>query len=127
MSIIVGDTCRPKYFGARKLALQLGQKREVQFYWQASDADHYLICLSRGLSHIQNSGQLEWMTVTGNKAAFFPDFQDLYQSNSYLSLYYRAETFLLELSVSLLYRIPTILPVNAAEVFTGNGADYRGF
>ena len=33
MSIIVGDRCRPKYFGARKLLLKLGEKREVQFAW----------------------------------------------------------------------------------------------
>jgi len=56
MSIIVGDRCRPKYFGARKLTLQLGKKRDVHFDWQASDSDHYLTCLSYGLFHIQNSG-----------------------------------------------------------------------
>ena len=36
MLLIVGDKCMPKYFGARKLAVQLGEKREVQFYWQES-------------------------------------------------------------------------------------------
>ena len=29
MSIIVGDRCRPRYFGARKLSLRLGEEREV--------------------------------------------------------------------------------------------------
>jgi len=33
MSIIVGERCRPKYFGARKLSLRLGDKREIQFAW----------------------------------------------------------------------------------------------
>jgi len=36
MSIIIGDRCKPKYFGARKLAVQLGEKRRVRFYWQES-------------------------------------------------------------------------------------------
>jgi len=72
MSIIVGDRCRPKYFGSRKLSLRLGEKREVQFDWQASDADHYTKCRLNGLFHVQNSGKLEWVTVSGNKAALFP-------------------------------------------------------
>jgi hypothetical protein len=40
MSIIVGDKCRPKYFGSRKLILRLGEEREVRFDWQTSDTDH---------------------------------------------------------------------------------------
>jgi len=103
MSIIVGDRCRPKYFGARKLSLRLEEKREVQFDWQASDADHYSICLSIGLFHVQNSGKLRWVAVTGNKATFFPAIQDVYPSTSYLSLHYGGETLLLELSLFILY------------------------
>jgi hypothetical protein len=33
MSLIIGDICRPKFFGARKLFVLLGQKVQVQFYW----------------------------------------------------------------------------------------------
>jgi hypothetical protein len=33
LSIIVGDRCRPKYFGARKINVRLGEKKEVLFYW----------------------------------------------------------------------------------------------
>ena len=106
MSIIVGDSCRPKYFGARKLSLRLGEKREVQFDWQASDADHYSACLSTGLFHVQNSGKLGWVAVTGNKVAFFPAFKDVYPSDCYLSLHYGGETLLLELSPFILYTIP---------------------
>ena len=29
MSIIVGDRCKPKYFGARKLAVRLGETRQL--------------------------------------------------------------------------------------------------
>jgi len=36
MSLIVGDKCMPKYIGARQLAVQLGEKRQVKFYWQES-------------------------------------------------------------------------------------------
>ena len=34
LSIIVGDKCRPKYYGARKLPVRLGERREMKFYWQ---------------------------------------------------------------------------------------------
>ena len=34
LSLIVGDKCRPKYFGARKLSVKLGEKKVVIFYWQ---------------------------------------------------------------------------------------------
>jgi len=111
LSIIIGDRCRPKYFGARKLSLQLGEKREVQFDWHASDADHYSACLSQRIFHVQNSGKLGWVSVTGNKAALFPAIQDVYPSTSYLSLHYRGETFLLELSPFILYTIPAS-PIN---------------
>jgi hypothetical protein len=127
MSIIVGDRCKPKYFGARKLSLRLGEKREVRFDWQESDADHYSKCLSYGLFHVQNSGKLGWVDVTGNKAAFFPAIQDVYPSTSYLSLHFKGETLLLELSVFRLYSRPTILQVKETEKINGDGADYRGF
>jgi len=67
------------------------------------------------------------MVVVGNKATFFPAFQDVYPSASYLSLHYGDETLLLELSVFRLYGKPTIPLVDTAEAFTGDGADYRGF
>ena len=108
---IVGDRCRPKYFGSQKLFLRLGEEREVQFDWQASEADHHSTCLSKGLFYVQNSGQLGWMTVTGNKATFFPPIQDVYPSNSYLSLHYGGETLLLEISPFILYTIPAP-PIN---------------
>jgi len=111
MSIIIGDRCKPKYFGSRKLTLQLGEKREVQFDWQASDADHYSICLSIGLFYVQNSGKLGWVTVSGNKASFFPAIQDVYPSASYLSLHYGGDTLLLKLSPYILYTIP-VPPIN---------------
>jgi len=42
-------------------------------------------------------------------------------------MYYDGLARLLELSVFRLYSIPTIPTVDAAEVFNGNGVDYRGF
>jgi len=123
MSIIVGDKCRPKCFGARKLLLRLGEKREVQFAWQASDADHYSACLSHGLFHVQNSGKLGWVTVTGNKASFFPAIKDVYPSTSYLSLHYGGETLLLELSPIILYTIPAPPLKPAYPLMKSNFAD----
>jgi len=123
MSIIVGDICRPKYFGARKLSLRLGEKRKVQFDWQASDAEHYSICLSHGLFHLQNSGNLGWVTVTGNKVTLFPPIQDVYPSLSYLSLHYGGETFLLKLSPFILYTIPSPRINSNYPLITTNFAD----
>jgi hypothetical protein len=33
LSLIVGDICQPKYFGARRLSMRLGEERELIFYW----------------------------------------------------------------------------------------------
>jgi len=46
------------------------------------------------------------VTVTGNKATFLPVIEDVYPSTCYLSLHYYGETFLLELSPFILYKIP---------------------
>jgi len=47
------------------------------------------------------------VAVNGNKATFFPAIQNVYSSTSYLSLHYGGETLLLELSLFILYTIPT--------------------
>ena len=33
LTLVIGDKCRPKYFGARILFLRLGERRQVKFYW----------------------------------------------------------------------------------------------
>ena len=123
MSIIVGDGCRPKYFGARKLSLRLGETREVRFDWQASDAAHYSACRSHGLLHVQNSGQLGWVAVTGNKVVFFPALQDVYPFACYLSLHYRGETLLLKLEPITLYTIPAPATNPRQSLIKSNFAD----
>jgi hypothetical protein len=128
MSLIIGDRCRPKYLGSRKLSVTLGEMRQVQFYWQESYADYQYTCLSKGLFYIQNSGQLSWIVVGENKATIFPVIENVYSSLSYLSMSYGGETKLLKFSIFRLYSRPT-LPIleDASEVFTGKGEDYRGF
>ena len=49
MSLIVGDGCRPKYFGAHKLSVRLGKKRAVVFYWHKSYKEYIEDCLEKGL------------------------------------------------------------------------------
>jgi hypothetical protein len=73
------------------------------------------------------------VTVTGNKAIFYPPIQDVYPSTSYISLHYGGENLLLELSVFLLYSIPTLptnlpaSPIYTPEEINDRGKDYRGF
>ena len=55
LSIIVGDECRPKYFGTRKLSVRMGEERQVQFYWQEDFQTYYAKCRSEGHFYIQNS------------------------------------------------------------------------
>ena len=106
MSLIVGDRCRPKYIGARKLKVQLGKKRQVLFYWQESFTEYYSMCLSRGLFYLQNSGKLDWVVVGRKGVTIFPGFENVYSSLSYLSMSYRGETKLLMFSVFVLYQVP---------------------
>jgi len=103
MSLIIGDKCIPKYFGARKLAVQLGDKRQVQFYWQESLAEYHSACLSIGLFFIQNPEQLDWIHVVGKVALIFPGFSTVYSSVTYLSMSYRTQTLILTLSPFRLY------------------------
>jgi hypothetical protein len=96
----------PKYLGSRKLAVQLGEKRQVQFYWQESEEEYHSTCLSIGLFFIQNPEQLVWVDVVGKKAALFPGFSAVYSSFAYLSMSYQTQTFILNLSPFRLYPIP---------------------
>jgi hypothetical protein len=133
MSLIVGDMCRPRFFGAEKLSVRLGEKRQVQFYWQESYTKYWSTCLSKGLFYIQNSGKLKWVVVDGKRATIFPGFENVYSSLSYLSMSYRGETKLLRFSIFRLYSMPT-LPTNPPasilyiyeKKYYSNGATYRG-
>ena len=146
MSLIVGDKCMPKYLGSRKLAVQLGEKRQVQFYWQESEEEYHSTCLSIGLFFIQNPEQLVWVDVVGKKAALFPGFSEVYSSLAYLSMSYQTQTFILNLSPFRLYPIPfppsaptyppitskfadiseALLPANSTFKFSDNYYDYYG-
>ena len=123
ISLIVGDKCRPKFFGARKLAVQLGEKRQVKFYWQESYEEYHFICQSIGLFFIQNPEKLDWIYVVGKEADLFPGFSELFSSLSYLSMSYQTQTFILSLSPFRLYPIP--FPPNAPQypIITSKFAD----
>ena len=105
LSLIVGDVCQPKYFGARRLSMRLGEERELIFYWQQSDALYFSTCMTKGLFYIYDPEQLDWVKVGGNQhtAKINPGRQKLYSSKSYLSINYRDTTKVLKLSVFLLY------------------------
>ena len=88
MSFLVGDKCRPKYFGARKMSLRLGEKRQIKFYWQQSDSDYFSTCLSEGFFYVYDMEQLDWVKVGENQAtaALYPSAEKLYSSKSYLNI-----------------------------------------
>jgi len=83
--------------------VQLGDKRQVQFYWQESLAEYHSACLSIGLFFIQNPEQLDWIHVVGKVALIFPGFSTVYSSVTYLSMSYRTQTLILTLSPFRLY------------------------
>jgi len=101
----VGDVCQPKYFGARRLSMRLGEERELTFYWQKSDALYFSTCMIKGLFFIYDPEQLDWVKVGVKQytAKINPGRQKLYSSTSYLSINYRDTTKVLKLSVFLLY------------------------
>jgi len=105
LSLIVGDICQPKYFGARRLSMILGEERQLTFYWQNSDALYFSTCMTKGLFYIYDPEQLDWVNVGGKQhtAEINPGRQKLYSSKSYLSINYKDSTKVLILSVELLY------------------------
>jgi hypothetical protein len=124
--------------------VQLGEKRQVQFYWQESEEEYHSTCLSIGLFSIQNPEQLDWVDVVGKKAALFLGFSEVYSSLAYLSMSYQTETFILNLSPFRLYPTPfppsaprylpitskfadiseALLPANSTLTFSDNYYDY---
>ena len=105
----MGDKCRPKYFGARKLYVNLGEKKEVKFYWQEDHTKYFSECLTNGLFYVQNNAQLNWVHIARSKttASLNPSPEHLYSSVSYLTMAYKGVTKLLEISIYKLYSIPT--------------------
>jgi len=146
MTLIVGDECVPKYFGARKLAVQLGEKQKVQFYWQESEEEYHSACLKIGLFFIQNPEQLDWIHLVGKEATLIPGFSEVYSSLAYLSISYRMQTYILNLSPFRLYSITVPskespyrpitskfldiseawLPTNSKFIFSDNFYDWNG-
>ena len=61
--------------------------------------------------------------MTGNKAALFPAIEDVYPTISYLSLHYRGETLLLELSLFILYTIPAFTTETQQNLITSKFSD----
>jgi len=55
LSLLVGDRCQPKYFGAQKLSVRIAQKRVFKFYWQSSFSKYVEACQSRGFLFAQNN------------------------------------------------------------------------
>jgi len=86
--------------------VQIGEKRQVQFYWQESQEEYHSACLSIGLFFIQNPEQLDWIQVVGKVATLFPGFSKVYSSLTYLSMSYKTQTLILNLSPFRLYPIP---------------------
>ena len=80
VSLIVGDKCRPKYFGARKLTVLLGEKRKVKFYWQELPKDYFSECLSKGFLYLMDNEQLKYVEISKNRniAEIFPSTENIY-------------------------------------------------
>jgi len=108
LTLIIGDECRPKYFGAWKLTLRIGETRELQFFWQESYTEYITTCFAKGLFYIQNFEKLDWIDVLKNKVAAVvnPSPNNIYSSIVYLTMTYKGATKILKFSTFLLYSIP---------------------
>jgi len=76
----MGAVCRPKYFGARKLSVRLGENQEFVFFWQNSYSEYFASCLSKGLFSVFDPEQHDWIKVLSNKAAvtIYPNTEQIY-------------------------------------------------
>jgi len=72
MHLIMGDSCRPKYFGVRKLTVNMGEELKIKFYWHESYPKWLSECLSKGLFYVQNPEQFSWIDIVNKKAVIFP-------------------------------------------------------
>ena len=129
LSFIVGDECRPKYFGARKLSVRLGEKRQVLFYWQESSEEYVSACRPNGFFYITDPEQLDWVEIFSHSATMYPRTENIFSTVDYLSLQYKHKIEILILEIFRLYNIPQqkTAVTDTDENLTGDGADYRGF
>ena len=88
LSLIIGDPCRPKFFGAFNLQLKIGEQRDLEFYWQTTHPEYISQCLSKGLFYLSNPELLAWVNILDNKVAIaiYPMSGNIYSSKSYLSI-----------------------------------------
>ena len=105
----MGNKCRPKYFGARKLSVRLDKTRELKCYWQKSYSEYFSNCISKGLVDVSDPLQLDWVDLGTNKAtaAISPSTQNIYSQVSYINITYKSATKALKFSIFSLYNIPT--------------------
>ena len=107
LTLIVGEKCRPKYFGARRLFLRLGEKREVKFYWQESDVEYFFACLSKGFFYVYDPEKHSWVNIFRKVSAVIStSMENIYSSNDYISITYRTYNKVLKFSIFILYSLP---------------------
>ena len=102
---IVGDPCRPKYYGVQTLSVRLGETRLVVFYWQTSFAEYFSVCLTKGFFYLKDPEALAWLDIGVNKAtaAFYLSPRYLYSSDSYLEIDYKHIATILKFQIFYLY------------------------
>ena len=106
LSLIVGDECRPKYFGAHKLSVKLGEERLVLFYWQESLEEYVFACRPNGFFYIKDPEQLDWVELFSYSATLYPRTQNIFSTISYVSLHYKHKIKVLFFEIFRLYNIP---------------------
>ena len=63
---VIGNECRPKYFGSQTISLREGAKIHITFFWQDSYDTFFQLCNSEGYGAVSNPQVIDWVTVLLN-------------------------------------------------------------
>ena len=91
-SVLVGDECRPKYMGARRLILEVSRKDEVNFFWQQSYYNYLQKCAKHGTFSITDPVQLAWISIAQNTAVLEPRVDRILTGRASIAIDYRLST-----------------------------------
>ena len=102
----MGNKCRPKYFGSRRLIFAPGRKDELNFFWQKTYYDYLAVCAKKGTFAITDQAQLAWINLKENTAVLDPHIDRILTSRAVIEINYKSNIRSLPLSVKWFFDVP---------------------
>ena len=123
---MIGDECRPKYFGSQIISVREGIKKLLTFFWQDSFEAYFEICGSIGYATVSNPQAIDWARVQLNLMQVLVELRsnDIYSTSQLIQIKYRGQTDSLTLQVFSFY---SIIPWTTSETRNSDFSSLQDF